>query len=111
MEAHEGKTPAPLPLPGLQSALYAMGMIEGAKDKARRACRAPCQAAVLRGAGYFRDRRGQRTRDPQTPDGGGDDLDPRHRRCAPDAIMSDQIPPSEMAAWDAFAGWVPSLAA
>ena len=39
VEAHEGKTLAALLLPGLQSALYAISMIEGAKDKARRGLR------------------------------------------------------------------------
>lgn len=39
VEAHEGKTLAELILPGLQSALFAMSLIEGAKDKARRSLR------------------------------------------------------------------------
>ena len=39
IEAHEGKTLAELILPGLQSALYSMSLIEGAKDKARRGLR------------------------------------------------------------------------
>ena len=39
VEAHEGKTLAELILPGLQSALYSMSLVEGAKDKARRGLR------------------------------------------------------------------------
>ena len=39
VEAHEGKSLAALLLPGLHSALYSMSLIEGAKDKARRALR------------------------------------------------------------------------
>jgi hypothetical protein len=39
VEAHEGKTLAELIVPGLQSALYSLSLIEGAKDKARRGLR------------------------------------------------------------------------
>lgn len=39
VEAHEGKTLAELLVPSLQSALYAMSVLEGAKDKARRGLR------------------------------------------------------------------------
>ena len=39
VEAHEGKSLVDLLLPGLQTALYSMSLIEGAKDKARRGLR------------------------------------------------------------------------
>jgi hypothetical protein len=39
VEAHEGKKLTDLLLPGLQSTLYALSLVEGAKDKARRGLR------------------------------------------------------------------------